>query len=207
MENAMKDLQNLIRGFRSDNALFTQLRQGQTPKTLVIGCSDSRVDPAIITDCRPGDLFVVRNVANLVPPYAPDAQYHGVSSALEYAVQFLRVEHIVVVGHSNCGGIDALMRSSEETPIGEFIDNWVRIAHPAKDAVLQNLSGKSYELQRKACEEAAILISLGNLLTFPWVAQRVEQGLLAIHGWYFDLEAGELLGYNPETGNFESLLI
>lgn len=210
----MQDIQKLISGFRrfqrqffhSDDTLFDQLRRKQTPKVLVIGCSDSRVDPAIITDCRPGDLFVIRNVANLVPPYEPDTHYHGVSSALEYAVRFLEVEHIIILGHSHCGGIDALMRSSEQTPIGEFIDRWVDIARPAKNAVLKDLSKKTTELQCRACEQAAMLISLENLLTFPWITDRVEQGKLAIHGWYFDLEAGEMLSYNPEKGLFEKLV-
>lgn len=210
----MQDLQKLIRGFKrfqrqffkSDNTLFEQLKTQQTPKTLVIGCSDSRVDPAIITKSGPGDLFVIRNVANLVPPYEPDTRYHGVSSALEYAVQILRVDHIIVMGHANCGGIDALMRGSEQMQIGEFIDHWVGIARPAKEAVLRDMADKPLTLQRKACEEAAILISLENLLTFPWVAQRVDEGSLAIHGWYFDLEAGEMLSYNPESGTFERLI-
>ncbi|MEN6307148.1 MAG: carbonic anhydrase [Anaerohalosphaeraceae bacterium] len=210
----MQDIQKLISGFRrfqrqffhSDDTLFDQLRRKQTPKVLVIGCSDSRVDPAIVTDCRPGDLFVIRNVANLVPPYEPDTRYHGVSSALEYAVRFLEVEHIIVLGHSHCGGIDALMRSNEQTPIGEFIDHWVDIARPAKHAVLKDLLRKAPDLQCRACEQAAMLISLENLLTFPWITDRVEQGKLAIHGWYFDLEAGEMLTYNPETGLFEKLV-
>ncbi len=210
----MQDLQKLIRGFKrfqkqffqSDNTLFEQLKQQQTPKTLVVGCSDSRVDPAIITKSQPGDLFVIRNVANLVPPYEPDTKHHGVSSALEYAVRILRVEHIIVMGHSNCGGIDALLRGSEKRPVGEFIDHWVDIARPAKEAVLRDMADKPAPLQRKACEEASILISLENLLTFPWLVERVNAGNLAIHGWYFDLEAGQMLGYNPETSLFEPLI-
>jgi carbonic anhydrase len=210
----VQDLQKLVRGFKrfqrqffkSDSTLFEQLKKQQNPKTLVIACSDSRVDPAIITKSGPGDLFVIRNVANLIPPYEPDIKYHGVSSALEYAVRILRVDHVIVMGHSNCGGIDALMRSSEELRIGEFIDHWVDIARPAKEAVLQNMAGKSWTLQCKACEEAAILISLENLLTFPWLVERVNAGDLAIHGWYFDLEAGEMLSYNPETALFEKLI-
>jgi carbonic anhydrase len=209
----VQDLQKLIRGFKRfqrqffkpDNALFEQLKTQQNPKILIVGCSDSRVDPAIITKSRPGDLFVIRNVANLVPPYEPDTKYHGVSSALEYAVRILQVDHIIVMGHSNCGGIDALMRGSEQIQIGEFIDHWVDIARPAKEAVLRDMAGKPLPLQRKACEEAAILISLENLLTFPWLVERVNVGNLAIHGWYFDLEAGEMLSYNPETASFEKL--
>jgi len=210
----MQDIKKLIKGFKrfqqnyfkSDDALFDQLRHGQTPKVLLIGCSDSRVDPAILTDCRPGDLFVVRNVANLIPPYEPDVRYHGVSSAIEYAVRVLQVEHVIVMGHSHCGGIDALMRSSKESPIGEFIDHWVQIARPAKEIVLRDLSNKPLDLQSRACEQASIMISLENLLTFPWIAERVQDEKLALHGWYFDLEAGQMLGYHPETGEFEKLV-
>ncbi len=115
---------------------------------LVVGCSDSRVDPAIITDCRPGDLFVVRNVANLIPPYEPDTRYHGVSAAIEYAICFLNVEHVIVLGHSHCGGIDALMQCSDDNVVGEFIGRWVAISRPARDAVQRDLKHKSRELQR-----------------------------------------------------------
>lgn len=209
----MQDIKNLIKGFKrfqknyfkSDDALFDQLRQGQKPKVLLIGCSDSRVDPAILTDCQPGDLFIIRNVANLIPPYEPDARYHGVSSGVEYAVRFLQVEHIIVMGHSHCGGIEALLRSTAESPIGEFIDHWVDIARPAKEKVLQELAAKSFDKQARACEQASIMISLENLLTFPWLAERVRDEKLALHGWYFDLEAGQMLGYHPDTGEFEEL--
>jgi carbonic anhydrase len=209
----MQDLRKLIGGFKrfqanyfkSDDALYEKLSKGQRPKVLVIGCCDSRVDPAIVTDCRPGDLFVVRNVGNLVPPYEPDSHYHGVSAAVEFAVQFLKVEHLIVLGHSNCGGIDVLMRGDDDNVSGEFIGHWMAIAQPAKDAIQRDLGHKPIEIQRKACEEASILISLENLLSFPWVARRVQEGHLALHGWYFDLEAGQLLGYHPDTGAFEKL--
>lgn len=210
----MQDIKKLIKGFKrfqqnyfkNDDALFDQLRHGQTPKVLLIGCSDSRVDPAILTDCQPGDLFVVRNVANLVPPYEPDAQHHGVSSAIEYAVRFLQVEHVIVMGHSHCGGVDALLRSTPESPVGEFIDHWVDIARPAKEKVLQDLSDKPFDKQARACEQASIMISLENLLTFPWLAERVQAETLALHGWYFDIESGQMLAYHPASGEFEKLV-
>jgi len=209
----MKDMQRLIKGFKrfkenyfqSDDRLYEQLGKRQFPKVLVVGCCDSRVDPAILTDCRPGDLFVVRNVANLVPPYEPDSHYHGVSAAVEYAVKCLNVEHVIVLGHSNCGGIEALMRSGRDEKVGEFLDPWIAIAGPALKAVERNLSSKPRMLQSRACEQASILLSLENLLSFPWIAERVEKGGLALHGWYFDLSAGELLGYHPDTGEFEKI--
>lgn len=209
----MEDIARLIAGFRrfqqnhfqGDTELFDQLKMGQQPNALVIGCSDSRVDPAILMDCAPGDLFVVRNVANLVPPYEPDAGYHGVSAALEYAVCSLKVAHIIVMGHSQCGGINGLMQGVGDGP-GEFLGRWVNIAAPARAEVLQGLAGKSAEIQQRACEQAAILLSLDNLLTFPWLRQRVEQGELWLHGWYFDLLKGELLSYEAEKAAFQSLV-
>lgn len=209
----MKDIGEFIAGFRrfqgawlgGDAALFTELRKGQNPRTMLIGCSDSRVDPAILTDCAPGDLFVVRNVANLVPPCEPDAGYHGVSAALEYGVCHLEVQHIVVLGHSQCGGIKGLMDGVDATAPDSFIGRWVGLAQKAKEQVLAELPAKPADMQRCACERAAILLSLENLLTFPWLRQRVEAGELMLHGWYFDLQAGTLAAYAPETGTFDLL--
>ncbi|MEZ4485430.1 MAG: carbonic anhydrase [Syntrophotaleaceae bacterium] len=210
----MEDIAKLIAGFRrfqknyfrGDTELFDELKQGQQPGTLVIACSDSRVDPAIIMDCAPGELFVVRNVANLVPPYAPDAGYHGVSAALEYAVCSLKVSHIIVLGHSQCGGIEGLMKGADKVP-GEFIGPWVGIADPARAEVLQRLADKPVEVRQRACEQAALLLSLDNLLTFPWVRERAEQGDLLLHGWYFDLVRGELLSYAADSGSFQPLVL
>jgi carbonic anhydrase len=209
----MKDIRRLIKGFKrfqenyfqSDNTLYERLGKGQIPKVLVVGCCDSRVDPAILMDCQPGDLFVVRNVANLIPPYEHDSHYHGVSAAVEYAIKILEVEHVIVLGHSHCGGIDALMRRMNGKPFGEFIDHWIEIAWPALEVVERDLGHKPLELKHRACEQASILLSLENLLSFPWVAERVDAGKLALHGWYFDLKAGELLGYHADTGEFEKI--
>jgi len=167
----------------------------------VIACSDSRVDPAHLFDARPGDLFVVRNVANLVPPYESDGATHGVSAALEFAVRALGVAHVCVLGHGQCGGVRALLEGAQ----GEFLPRWVDIAREARDDVLARLPGKPPALQARACEQAALLLSLRNLLTFPWVAERVEGGALALHAWYFDLERGELLAYAPDSGRFVPL--
>ena len=190
--------------FRADNALYDRLSKGQTPKTLVIGCCDSRVDPAILTGSAPGDLFVIRNVGNLVPPYEPDSRRHGVSAALEFGVTSLGVEHVIVLGHSNCGGIAALMHP-HGVEDGEFIAKWVGIAASAKNKILEELPNSSPEAQQKACEEAAVLVSLENLLSFPWIERRVAAGRLTLHGWYFDIEHVELLSYVPQTTSFEPL--
>ena len=209
----MKDINGFISGFKrfqwnwlgSDQTLFESLRKGQSPKAMLIGCSDSRVDPAILTDCSPGDLFVVRNVANLVPPCEPDAGRHGVSAALEYAVCHLEVEHIIVMGHSQCGGIKGLMDGICDCDKDSFIGSWVGIAQAAKQQVLEKMPEQPAEVQEYACEKAAIMLSLENLLTFPWIKQRVEDGQLELHGWYFNLQTGTLSGISPHSGSFEIL--
>jgi carbonic anhydrase len=192
--------------FGDNPELADQLSKGQKPLALLIGCSDSRVDPALLTDCAPGDLFMIRNVANLVPPYEKDGGFHGVSSALEYAVCFLQVEHIIVMGHSQCGGINGLMSMADGSSVGEFISKWVNIAAPARDKVLRELPDESPEEQAHACEKEAILISLRNLQSFPWVKDRISQGKLMIHGWYYNLGTGQLKFYNQLTEQFEVLV-
>ncbi len=209
----MTDISKFVTGFKRFQAgyfgrnqeLFETLKQGQNPSAMVIACSDSRVDPAIITDCEPGDLFVVRNVANLVPPYESGGGLHGVSTALEFGVCALSVKHLIVLGHSQCGGVHALMNGIPSSVPGEFIVNWVNIAARAKERVLAELPNASPQEQLCACEEAAVLVSLENLLTFPWIKQRVEQGVLTLHGWYFDIQAGELVAYDSALGRFEVL--
>lgn len=208
----MQDIARMIQGFRrfrknyfrDDSALFDKLRKGQNPRTLIIGCCDSRVDPALLTDASPGDLFVIRNVANLVPPYCPDGRCHGVSSGIEYAVRMLEVSDIIILGHSGCGGIAALLED-RRIKDSEFIREWVEIARPALDAISGELKDKTPELKQRACEQASLLVSVDNLLGFPWVRERVDAGQLSVHGWYFDLHSGQLLAYDPEAEAFVKL--
>lgn len=209
----MADIKKFITGFKrfqesyfgGDQELFGQLKYGQKPNAMVIACSDSRVDPAILMDVEPGDLFVVRNVANLVPPYETGGGLHGVSTALEFGVCVINVQHIIVLGHRQCGGVHALMHGIPEGASDEFIGRWVGIAARAKERVLADLPEASQEEQCFACEEASILVSMENLLTFPWIKQRVQQGALQLHGWYFDIGTGTLQAYNPFIGQFEPL--
>lgn len=206
----MNDINKLIAGFKrfhenyfgGDQELFGRLKQGQNPSAMVIACSDSRVDPAILLDAQPGDLFMVRNVANLVPPYERGAGLHGVSTALEFGVCVLGVAHLIVLGHSQCGGVRALMEGTQ----GDFMGNWVNIAARAKARVLAEFPDANAQEQCHACEEASILVSLENLLTFPWILERVEQGSLTLHGWYFDLDSGELVAYDAAAHAFKPLL-
>lgn len=193
------------RYFGDDQGLYDSMKTGQPAKTLMIACCDSRVDPAILTDCDPGDLFIVRNVANLVPPCENDQHHHGTSSAIEFAVKGLGVENIIVMGHANCGGIKGLWESDDLND-SQFIHRWVSIAQEAKDWVKANHSQDSGAMQLKACEQRAVLVSLQNLLGFDFVRERVESGKISLHGWYFDLTAGELLSYNPASDQFENTI-
>jgi carbonic anhydrase len=193
------------RHFTKEDALFRELvEQGQTPKILVVACCDARVDPALVLDCAPGDLFVIRNVANLVPPAENQGHYHGTSAALEFGVRKLNVGHIIVLGHAQCGGIHALLEGDMQNE-DAYISEWMGIAEAARKAVNSDFADADNIVRRRACEQHAILVSLKNLMTFPWIRERVEQGSLTLHGWYFDIEPGELLGYNLATRRFEAL--
>lgn len=209
----MSTPRQLIEGFlrfrertlAKDNAQFQDLVQyGQTPSTLVVACCDSRVDPALILDCAPGDLFVIRNVANLVPPLENQGQYHGTSAALEFGVCNLGVQHIIVLGHAHCGGIHALLEGGAVKD-DSFIAGWMGMATEAREYVEQEFAAADSEVRHRACEQKSILVSLQNLTTFPWIRERVEQGKLTLHGWYFDIEHGELLGYDQSARCFASM--
>lgn len=195
--------------FGEDKSFFERLvKRGQKPKTMVISCADSRADPAILFGTRPGELFMVRNVANLIPPYAPDEGHHGVSAAIEYGVRDLQVQHLVVLGHAFCGGIQALCahhRSAHENggnadaPTREFIQSWIDIASPALQTI--DLENWQDSFQHDA-ERAAIRNSIGNLHSFPWIIDAIKAGKLALHGWWFDMENGALWGLDPESDTF-----
>ena len=198
------------RWYRDDEELYEALRHGQAPHALLIACSDSRVDPVLLTDSRPGDLFVIRNVANLVPPYARDGGNHGVSAAIEYAVKHLEVRDIIVMGHACCGGIRALVDEAESQEHhgepDEFIGPWVSIARKALQHVCEAMPNASKEDKAHACELMSVRLSLEALLTFPWIRSRVDEGRLALHGWYFDLRSGELLEYDDARELFHPLV-
>ena len=191
------------RYFVDEPELFAELGQQQTPVAMVIACCDSRVDPAMLTGAGPGELFVVRNVANLVPPYVHEAEAPGVRSAIEFAVKSLKVPHIIVLGHSSCGGIRALMEGEGTTQHRyEFIGPWVVAAVAARDQALREFPDGPPEAQARACEHHSIRHSLDNLRTFPWIAERIATGALALHGWYFDISNGALQVYDAEADRF-----
>ena len=186
-----------------ERARFRQLAEtGQSPKTMVIACCDSRTAPETLFDCGPGDIFVVRNVANLVPPYEPDGEYHSTSAALEFALHALKVEHIVILGHGGCGGIHAaLSPAAEPLSPGDFIGKWMSLLDPVAKAVGAN--GHMTDKERHAAlERIAIRHSIANLMTFPSVQAMVADGSLSLHGAWIDIASGELWGMDPETGDF-----
>ena len=188
--------------FPRERSRFEALAEtGQRPRIMLIGCCDSRVSPEVIFDASPGEIFVVRNVANLVPPYEPDQDHHGTSAALEFAVQALKVEHIVVLGHAQCGGIRAFADDAEPLSPGDFIGNWMGLIAPA--AARLGPRGPNAADYLKRLELAAIENSLTNLMTFPCVRILVEKGRLHLHGAYFGVATGVLLVRNPETGTFD----
>ena len=188
---------------REQSRFRTLAETGQRPEIMVIGCSDSRVPPEVIFDARPGELFVVRNVANIVPPFAPDEGAHGVSAALEFGVGALRVQHIVVLGHAQCGGVKAFAENAEPLSPGDFIGNWMKLMAPAAQKVPRgDLSAADY-LTR--LEQANIANSLDNLLTFPGLAKLIERGTVQTHGAYFGVATGELSVLDKASGEFRRL--
>ena len=188
-------------------ALLDELVEGQAPHIMVIACVDSRVDPATIFGAAPGELFVARNVANLVPPFDPSGGYHGTSAAIEFAVKMLQVRHLVVMGHGRCGGIAACLAATAgpdgapSRPAGQFIEPWMEIAAPARDAVLAGGERDPEELQQ-ALEYESIGLSLQNLRSFPFVAEAEAAGGLTLHGAWFAIRGGQLHWRDPATGRF-----
>jgi carbonic anhydrase len=207
--------QRLVEGYRQfadgrlrhEQGRYRELAEaGQSPEVMVIGCCDSRVSPEVIFDARPGELFVVRNVANIVPPYEPDGHAHGVSAALEFGVAALKVKHIVVLGHARCGGVKAFAEKAEPLSPGDFIGNWMRLMAPAaeKAGPQDTLSWADYITR---LEQANVANSLDNLKTFPRLRELIASGRIAIHGAYFGVAMGDLLLRDESTGAFAPVTV
>ncbi len=214
---AVAAFDSLIDGYRrfragpynDQRARFDALAHvGQSPAVMVIACADSRVDPTRIFDSAPGEMFVMRNVANLVPPYEADGATHGSSAAIEFAVTQLEVEHIVVLGHARCGGITASLTGKFDAAAeghGAFIGRWMAKIDPARDQVRAAAAISPDIDAQQALELAAIRLSLDNLRTFPFVAERVDDGRLVLQGAHFDIADGILRILDPASGRFEAV--
>jgi len=204
---------HLLEGFTAFRAGRLRIEQdryrdlaaaGQSPEVMVVGCCDSRVSPEVIFNARPGELFVVRNVANLIPPYAPDGGAHGVSAALEFGIAALKIKHIVVLGHAHCGGVKAFAEDAEPLSPGDFIGKWMSLMAPALEKVGPR-GGRPHAEYLERLEQANVANSLDNLLTFPRLRKLIERGAVMVHGAYFGVATGELSVLDRETGKFRSV--
>jgi len=182
---------------------YRRLAAGQRPRTMIVACSDSRVDPSAIFSAGPGELFVIRNVANLVPPFAADSEYHGTSAALEFAVTALEIEQIVVMGHGQCGGIQASLDAARGPVDSYFIGRWVEIAAPARAAVLAGHAGATEAERQRQLELESIRRSIANLETFPFVQAAIAARGMALDGAWFAIAEGDLYWLDRETGRFD----
>jgi len=210
LERLLKGFKDFRNGYyREHHDLFEKLAtEGQSPKILIVGCADARVDPGILTQTKPGDIFTVRNVAAMVPPaqFPPDTRHHGTSSAIEFAVRGLGVEHVVVLGHALCGGIGALVDGRDSIYASyDYLSTWTAIAQEVRDLAVAKLKGRSREEIARAVEQAAVLNSVSNLMGFRWIAEKVESGALALHAWWFNMTEGQLYAFNPQTAAFEAV--
>jgi carbonic anhydrase len=191
-------------GYSQERARWAELTEGQSPRVMIIACSDSRVDPAQIFDVSPGEIFVVRNVAALVPPFETAPGHHGVSAALEFAVQFLKVREIVVMGHGMCGGCQAALTQSmlgEEPGRGGFIADWIDMLDEAREPIAERYGTTGREAER-AMEQAAVKVSLANLRTFPCVQTKEARGHLVLRGAFFAIADGVLHLLDEASGDF-----
>ncbi len=190
--------------FKKHEKDFLELvKKGQNPKALFIGCSDSRVVPTLITNTGPGDLFVMRNVGNFVPPYKPDNDYHATASAIEYAAFNLEVSEIIVCGHSDCGACKALFQDhSAYADRMPHTIKWLELGLPAKELALKTVPEGDETVLREATEKFSVIFQLKNLMTYPNVRRRVKEGTLFLHGWYYRLDTGEIEYYDPDEQAF-----
>ena len=196
-------MEKILQGYRlfrkkyalGDSSIMKYLSHyGQQPQTMVVACCDSRVDPALILQCDPGDLFVVRNVANIIPPYEKDEKHHGTSAALEFGVRFLKVKHLILLGHSQCGGIEALLEQTHENHL-DFVTRWVS----------QIKTEESRTKNSDTIAKLALNQSYDNCLTFPWIKEKVMQQQLIIHQWFFDIKTGEIFTYSVKENKYVPL--
>ena len=182
------------------------IKNGQKPEIMFVGCSDSRVTPDLMLNTKPGDMFILRNVGNFVPPFKNDEDYHGSAAAIEYAVSVLNVKHIIICGHSHCGACKSLYQDIPSDIDKLHIKTWLKLGEKAKDIALKNCgSFSSDESKYRATEKASIQFQLSNLLTYPEVKKRLTEGTIEIHGWYYKIEDGSLDYFDRVSNSFKPL--
>lgn len=191
--------------FKKEEEFFKRISGKQEPDVLFIACADSRVDPNLVTQSKPGDLFIVRNVGNIVPPYDAIKDKNSVAAAIEFAVLRLKVADIIVCGHSNCGAMQALCSDEKEFEDMPHLKDWLKIALPVKEGVKTLYSECSPTSLLRIIEEENILLQLKNIQTYPFVARALEKGSLYLHGWYYDIYTGKVCAYNPNSEVFEDI--
>ena len=188
-----------------EKELKESVQLGQRPEVLFIGCSDSRVTPDLMLNTQPGDMFILRNVGNFIPTYKVDEDFHGSAAAIEFAVSVLNVKNIIVCGHSHCGACKALYENIPEDKTMIHLKTWLKLGEKAKERTLKNKKFTTEEEMYRATERNSIRHQLDNLLTYPEVKKRVENNELMIHGWYYDIETGNIDYYNKDEDNFKPL--
>ena len=188
--------------FEEHKELFKGLKEQQNPHTLFIACSDSRVDPNMITNTLPGELFIVRNIANIVPPYRETVDFGATTSAIEYAVLALGVENIIVCGHSNCGGCATSLNPVEDLTLLPYTHKWLELIEPVRNKVIYECGDKGPEACEWMMEQGNVVQQVKNLLSYPFIKERVLSGKLSLSGWYYIIETGEIFIYDKESAEF-----
>ncbi|MCI0501389.1 MAG: carbonic anhydrase [Epsilonproteobacteria bacterium] len=211
----MKKIEQLIKGHKEFQNLhfkkfefeFDELvEKGQSPEILFIGCSDSRVVPDLITGSKPGDLFILRNIGNFVPPFQKDNDFHGSAAAIEYAVSVLGVKNIIVCGHSHCGACEALYKKLPDSDDLVHVRKWLELGKVPKAFVEDNFKNYKFDDKLRFTEQISVIFQLENLLTYPAVKRRVEEGNLTVHGWYYELQSGNIKYFDSESMEFTELI-
>jgi len=188
--------------FKKEEDFFKRLSGGQAPEVLFITCADSRIDPNLVTQSKPGDLFIVRNVGNIIPPYDAIRDKNSVAAAIEFAVLGLRVRDIIVCGHSNCGAMEALYKDEKDLKDMPHLRDWLNLSVPVRDAVLKHYRDVSQETMQRVTEEENVLLQLHNIQTYPFVMRALDEGSLHLHGWYYNIGTGSIYSYSPSEDVF-----
>ncbi len=189
--------------FKKEEDFFKRLSKSQNPDVLFITCADSRVDPALVTQSKPGELFIVRNIGNIIPPYDALKDKNSVAAAIEFAVLALKVSDAIVCGHSNCGAMQALYKKNDEMDKMPHLRDWLNLAKPVKDAVLKSFPDSPQEALQEITEKENVLAQIENLETYPFIAQALNDGTLYLHGWHYEIGTGKMYAYIPNTDKFE----